>query len=761
MQKRIISALVTAVMLFTTLAFEFPVSVSAAPGHSPANGHYVYETWCNEGIDVVNYSDSDSYIGYSPYQISDHYYSGSVDSKSYKIVTSGTSPYMAFEANGGSAGVDLSTVNYAVVTFYCKLPDNVPSSYLQLWIDTFSNECAYTDWFSFTSHGEDWVRAIFDLSKLYAYKTNWSKTGNLRYFRLNFGNVSGVEYFIDSVYFTSNLYQAYSYSYDRGYKQGSGTNPDHVSSRIVPVRGYKTIFNTALTTDRNQGIEPYLYSMPADTEETLAATHENVAFRFSRNINYYITDTGYSTKYRFVGWEIQRNIVFLEGGGDSVIGTPECPSTDSGTYLLTADQSLCQDQHIELYITAIFEPLTAVIHWQNWEGTVLEVDEEVPFGTVASYDGPTPTKPSDAQYDYQFAGWTPDPNTNPVTDNSWYTATFTPVLRNYPVQFYNWDGTLLQSLSVPYGTTPVYTGATPTKAGDAQYSYSFAGWNTTVSPVTGEATYTATFTQSTNSYNVNWVNWDGTHLATTNVEYGSDPTPPVVPTRPSTPEYSYTFDSWTPALSPVTGDTTYKAVYKETKNTYTVTWEDGSGNIIKTDTYEYGAVPSYTGETPTKPDDTLYTYTFAGWSPEISAVTGDATYIAVFTSEKRVADLVINVNGTEEIDENQSYIFDILMPGETKLTVAAYGDSSVTVKDVPTGIAVVSERDNWSFRYSNNGVQTVEVTAAPDVTDGDSTNDNTAYFSMERAEVKDGNTGSTALWLSGDSYKKKKYGLPS
>ena len=64
---------------------------------------------------------------------------------------------------------------------------------------------------------------------------------------------------------------------------------------------------------------------------------------------------------------------------------------------------------------------------------------------------------------------------------------------SYTITFKNWDGSVLQSTQVEEGQMPQYTGATPTKPDDAQYTYTFSGWTPQIVAATADATYTATF----------------------------------------------------------------------------------------------------------------------------------------------------------------------------------------------------------------------------------------------------------------------------
>lgn len=69
---------------------------------------------------------------------------------------------------------------------------------------------------------------------------------------------------------------------------------------------------------------------------------------------------------------------------------------------------------------------TYTITWINDNGDVLEIDENVPYGTMPSYDGSTPNKDDNGNVRYLFKGWSP--SISKVIESTTYTATYTEIL---------------------------------------------------------------------------------------------------------------------------------------------------------------------------------------------------------------------------------------------------------------------------------------------------------------------------------------------
>ena len=200
-------------------------------------------------------------------------------------------------------------------------------------------------------------------------------------------------------------------------------------------------------------------------------------------------------------------------------------------------------------------------------------------------------------------------------------------------------------------------------------SYEFLGWATTRDSSTIEyAAGDPVFVDANGdnnlyavwqvkTYTIKWVNWDGSEVRTdTEVPYGTKLEVPEDPTRAADDQYTYTFKGWTPEVKTVTGDAVYTAVYDKTVNKYTIKWVDWDGSEVRTDTEVPYGTKLEVPEDPTREADAEYTYTFAGWTPEIKTVTGDATYKATYTKEANTYTLTYDLDGGEwENDTTYTY----------------------------------------------------------------------------------------------------------
>ena len=337
-----------------------------------------------------------------------------------------------------------------------------------------------------------------------------------------------------------------------------------------------------------------------------------------------------------------------------------------------------------LYVTSKWQQTGYTVKWVNYDGTVLETDTNVAAGATPKYDGANPVKPATNYYTYEFTGWSPalssvtgdvtytaqfketaitytitwvidgktetatykygdtpvhadpvkggnaqysyaftgwEPAIATVTGNATYTAQFKETVITYTI---TWDIDGVKTTETyKYGDTPVH--ADPVKAGNAQYSYAFTGWEPAIATVTGNATYTAKFSQTTNKYTIKFVNEDGTTIQSGKVAYGEMPAEPTVVYKAADNYYTYEFAGWDNEIVEVTGDATYTATFTPVERKYTIKWTFADGSVT-TDELGYDAVITAPANSEAQAPDAGYHYSYA-WSPAVAdTVTGNANY---------------------------------------------------------------------------------------------------------------------------------------
>ena len=356
---------------------------------------------------------------------------------------------------------------------------------------------------------------------------------------------------------------------------------------------------------------------------------------------YHDADGNHNYTVKFLNYD--SSVLFTTSvarGGTAVYQgeTPTRPKSDNYIYNFNGWSESLENVVGNMDVVAQYDMVDRyyTVTFNNYDGTLLTT-QRVEYGASAYYYG-TPTRPSSNTTNYTFNGW--DVDLTNIKSNITATAQYTESTRYYTVTFKNWDGSNLGTEQVEYDGTVVYTKSEPYKAPDIQYaSYTWTGWDQSLEHITENCTRTATFEHGPlQKYIVQFVDGDGfTILQESEVDYGSSITytGTTTPTKKKTQQYSYTFDgTWTTAvgtLSFVDTNMVAKPNFTSSVNKYTVTFKDSEGNILDTDTVDYGSPASYSGVEPTKEseDENKY-YSFKGWDISLSSITSDVVATAQF-----------------------------------------------------------------------------------------------------------------------------------
>ena len=304
------------------------------------------------------------------------------------------------------------------------------------------------------------------------------------------------------------------------------------------------------------------------------------------------------------------------------------------------------------------------VTWYNGS-TVLETDNDVVKGTTPIYNGKTPTKASDNDYDYTFIGW----NTNskatsalnplPAVDKNLdlYAIFSAKAITKYTVKFFNQGKEITNSSkTVKPGKynikSDLYSLSNPTKASDSENTYTFSGWatnrptndisNSVITEITVSSNISlhACFASTKNTYTITWMN-GSTKYDTTTHAYGETPKPSKSdPTKASTSQYDYTFLGWnnsssaTTALSTlptVTKNDTYYAVYKSVAKTYNVTfYYDINYDSSITEKVIHGNKPTLKDVNAGDEERHYSNFYFLGWNTVPNATTAKYTKASDF-----------------------------------------------------------------------------------------------------------------------------------
>ena len=417
----------------------------------------------------------------------------------------------------------------------------------------------------------------------------------------------------------------------------------------------------------------------------------------------------------YAKWTINNyNVTFVDSDGTTVLKAAKSYSygTKASSVELPADDPVKAKDAQYTYTFAGWEPKVAdvtdnatykasytetvnkyTVTWKNEDGTVLETDAEVPYGTLPAYDGEEPTKVEDEGSTYTFAGW--DKEISKVEGDVSYTATYTQNIKSFKVTFdINGQGTAPAEQNVEYDKTAAEPEAPEVKG------YTFGGWyrekectnewNFNADTVKNNITFYAKWT--INNYNVTFVDSDGTTVLkeAKSYSYGTKASsvelPADVPVKEKDAQYTYTFAGWEPAVEDVTDDATYKASYTATVNKYTVTFDiNGQGTAPAAQTIDYGNKVAE----PKAPEATGYT--FGGWYKDKACtdanvwtfdkdvVTDAVTLYAKWTEVKKEAEPVKPTTTEQQTDTT---VKPATTEQKTELTVEDLKSDSGTEKDM-------------------------------------------------------------------------------
>lgn len=241
----------------------------------------------------------------------------------------------------------------------------------------------------------------------------------------------------------------------------------------------------------------------------------------------------------------------------------------------------------------------------------------------------------------------------------------------YKVEFKDFDGNTIKLQNVFYNDSAVCPDA-PEREG-----YTFVGWDKKFTNVKENLVVNPIYEIKT--FIVKFYNQDGSIYKEVNVKYGESLDDVIL-----TDTNSHLFKGWDREYINIVSDLEIRPIFE--KRTYTVTFVDDEGNILKTEQVKHGEDAE-----GLKPEKKGY-FTFVGWDKTLYEITEDTTITAIYEQlEHKIAfydgneKLDLGLNSYKEGEEvalpiynKEGYQFDGWYLSNLSMTEYQYVDKNAT-----------------------------------------------------------------------------------
>jgi len=511
-------------------------------------------------------------------------------------------------------------------------------------------------------------------------------------------------------------------------------------SESYPVKVDDVDAYDSLLTNINKGISYGSVQIEvADTVDPSDATVELEEGKQLPNNTYAIRTVNFYAEDRET---ILETVSVKDYGEGAAASTDEVPTKESTVDTVYSFDAWVKADGSSVNLNAVTESIDVypsfdenvreyTITWNDENGNLITTTS-APYGFEPIYDGETPTKEPNGLDVYEFVGW--EPEVVEVSGDATYTAKFKTLpkhLISTAAAYTDTTFTYVDEYSsdedkakLPDGSENGYIVSYPQFRSGQQFTNTLRGY------FEANKTYEITifvriveFSPDTWWWLDQYVNgvktpdllgWSQGQSSTYSFGYTVEE---------DTTEITFAYFMARDAFQGQNFVYSINVVWEEV-TAYTITWQNYDGTELDTDIVMEGALPTYTGEQPTRPAVGNTTYTFSGWTPTIVAATTDAVYTATYLEDRpytasvssaysnRVAISYIDTNSSAEdqaklpTGTTEAYLFDwSSFPSGVQITNTIEGnfEAGKTYKVTISIKHISTDASSWWYRETVDG----------------------------------------------------------